>query len=83
MAEHTAGPWTVHKGQSCYHVISQGSVFSTGCISFDGNGLANAHLIAAAPELLAALKIAEELLERNGVTRPEIAAAIAKAEGRA
>jgi len=35
---------------------------------------------AAAPELLAALKIAAELLERNGIRRQEIDAAIAKAE---
>lgn len=36
----------------------------------------------AAPELLAALKIARELLDRNDIRRPEIDAAIAKAEGR-
>jgi hypothetical protein len=42
---------------------------------------ANANLIAAAPDLLAALQIAEELLERNGITRPEITAALAKADG--
>jgi hypothetical protein len=44
--------------------------------------LADARLIAAAPELLAALKVARELLDRNDIRRPEIDAAIAKAEGR-
>lgn len=34
-------------------------------------------------ELLKALKIADEILERNGIERPEIAAAIAKAETQA
>jgi len=33
-------------------------------------------------ELLAALKLARELLDRNDIRRPEIDAAIAKAEGR-
>jgi hypothetical protein len=33
-------------------------------------------------ELLAALRVARELLDRNDIRRPEIDAAIAKAEGR-
>ena len=48
---------------------------------------ANARLIAAAPDLLAALKLADERLEElgqpeTGVRRTMIRAAISKAEGR-
>jgi hypothetical protein len=47
---------------------------------------ANAHLIAAAPDLLAALKEAEEMIggefPRSWPIHSKIAAAIAKAEGR-
>lgn len=52
---HTPGPWKVQKGSSCYHAVSEDGYLSTGCISFDGRGLANARLIAAAPDLLALL----------------------------
>jgi len=55
---HTPGPWRVVEGGICLHVVSTDAGFSTGCISFDGRGLANAHLIAAAPELLDALAVA-------------------------
>jgi hypothetical protein len=40
-----------------------------------------AELLRQRNELLAALKVAKELLERNGIMRVEIDAAIARAEG--
>jgi len=43
---------------------------------------ANARLIAAAPDLLEALKLACELLEYGGFDMEKFHAAIAKAEGR-
>jgi len=45
--------------------------------------VANMHLIAAAPDLLTALKYAAELLEYGGFDMTKVEAAIAKAEGRA
>lgn len=83
MSAYTAGPWTVKSsGTMCYHVVSADSFFQTGCISFDGKGLANARLIAAAPELLAALKeIVSYNDDKNGLCWQDARAAIAKAEG--
>jgi hypothetical protein len=57
---HTPGPWRVDGGNICLHVTSADGGFSTGCISWDGNGAANAALIAAAPDLLSVLRAAAE-----------------------
>lgn len=75
---HTPGPWGVKRGQSCLHVVSADDSMHTGCISFSGNGAANARLIAAAPELLSALKL---MVEHYGDPLKVARAAIAKAEG--
>ena len=58
-SQHTPGPWKVvsQSFPGCYHAVSENGQFSTGCISFDGHGLANARLIAAAPELLESLRV--------------------------
>ncbi len=90
---HTPGPWTVQASPVCYHVVSADRGFETGCIDFDGNGLANANLIAAAPDLLAACKRLKSYYEDNDMTYyvtngvrgdseiyVQLCAAIAKAE---
>lgn len=80
---HTPGPWTVgeHRG-----------VWVGPVVHADGKGVAfvvgsedNARLIAAAPELLAALKDLRVFVSDNLIFSPEVAVAdraIAKAEGR-
>jgi len=92
---HTPGPWTVHAwGDKSYEI---NAALDTVCNvpGFDddtvdaGNAEANASLIAAAPELLAALK--ELVAYDDGSNDPEdygyevlqrCKATIAKAEGR-
>jgi hypothetical protein len=77
-------------GQNCLHVVSDDSRFQTGCITFDDCGYANARLIAAAPELLAALKELRSAYSSNAYSpnvgqryASELAdKAIAKAEGK-
>jgi hypothetical protein len=59
---HSAAPWRVVQGDRCLHVVSEDAGFSTGCISFDGLGFGNANIVAAAPDLLAALNAASGYL---------------------
>lgn len=100
--EPTPGPWKMSDGPYIVRITGEGSVFSGGDWSIfpppgeSGpvavvNGEANACLIAAAHELLAALKRAENFIAANehlfphleaSPTYHEIVAAIAKAEGR-
>jgi len=87
MAKYTPGPWTTRDTEIIATQFSE-------CIAIvqypghganeEAEGLANAHLIAAAPDLLVAL---ENVLRRSGVDLQqdqcdEIRAAIAKAKGR-
>ena len=79
-AKHTPGPWTQHEGEvwaKNYGLISRSYYGKP-----DGEGAANARLIAAAPELLA---FAQEWLERQGTDEnymtAKARAAIAKAIG--
>ena len=98
-AQHTPGPWEVHTERSSGS--GQPWIFQTakggGCerTVFDGDAVdvwplreANAALIAAAPDLLAALEAAESELERmeaatghpcDGAAMGQIRAAITKA----
>ena len=84
---HTPGPWNIRTGHGCYHAVSDNGAFSTGCISFDGNGRANVSLVAAAPDLLAALRAALGVLTGDFTKNALIhalncgRAAILKAEG--
>lgn len=84
--KHTAGPWIVTDGQSrgARHIFVD-AVDGTYVASCHGkNAEAYAHLIAAAPDLLAALKAAKDFIG-NGYQPPELVdqmfAAISKAEG--
>ena len=100
--KHTPGPWqAMLSGNVVYEWTPPGGR-SISCkivarttnhnAAPDTEEAANARLIAAAPELLEALKLAEERIvelsawakiEAEGQTIAEIRAAIAKAEGRA
>jgi hypothetical protein len=82
-ATHTPGPWRVSKDTQS--VVSRDAYICRARMMRLGQGVANAYLIAAAPELLDALK---DMLEGGleGPTSQAIEAAraaIAKAEGRA
>ncbi len=92
---HTPGPWTVSGcklGNSAMVTHGNDGTFSPviATVHDDGTRLpaeANARLIAAAPELLAALREADLELERADIypadTKARIRAAIAKATGAA
>lgn len=87
MPDHTPGPWTAYEFGGRWFVSFQNddSGPAVSIMSWPHQQKANAHLIAAAPEILAALKMAEPFLRRFGssdeATAVEVAlAAIAKAE---
>jgi len=95
MSKHTPGPWKVeHRGYKYIVSKSRDGYITRDVCRMDGSTMAafaqeaNARLIAAAPELLEALKDALQLLEVYGgdfeeATRNQARAAIAKAEGAA
>ncbi|MEI6474581.1 MAG: hypothetical protein WCO75_04240 [Planctomycetota bacterium] len=82
---HTPGPWKLVAGN---HIQSEWGQIGRTWMMCNGDSVANAHLIAAAPELLEALKSLVDLEDGHvGVfTLDEIMdaarAAIAKAEGK-
>ena len=95
-AKHTPGPWFVRKGGSAWGNFSiDGDVFfiAETIGGLDKEEKANAHLIAAAPDLLEALRaLVDDIGERFNIssqsTNPgmrdavnQARAAIAKAEG--
>lgn len=100
MTQHTPGPWTIgsRTAGGCWRVIDAPTwdAFAKVVIKMTDDkadseqGLANARLIAAAPDLLAALKRAREILptlaEEAGCSvnsyLDDIDAAVEKAEGR-
>ena len=82
MMEHAPGPWTVEEG---YYVVDVDGfeIADTRNCGVDGDIQAIAHLIAAAPELLEACKLAEDnSLDLPKFVRDTLEAAIAKAEGK-
>ena len=80
--KHTPGPWKYVKSIGVYagdkwEIVSFGS-----CSTEEGH--ANAQLIAAAPELLAALEVAVEYFDRNEIdciAHDDAKEAIKKAKG--
>jgi hypothetical protein len=86
-ATHTPGPWLLVCTSSRFEVRTSPKA----CYAFSHADEANARLIAAAPELLEALKLAESMIEYlapNGAratqaTRDVIRNVIAKSEARA
>lgn len=84
--KHTPGPWHVYKGHGLYvDSSSAGSVCKVAEKRASEQQVANAHLIAAAPDMLEALIIALPWLSENEVpslVAKKIAeAAIRKAKG--
>jgi hypothetical protein len=89
--KHTKGPWRVQKGKSVegeYSIESwDGNIATISLMEDEPEGIeeANAHLIAAAPELLEACKLAYEKLDNitayHQVIFEKIHSAINKAEG--
>ena len=93
-SDHTPGPWQLHKSDDTLVIGTDGREVAEACGDYTEEAEwprmeANARLIAAAPELLAALKRAESHfgmlpsgMDEPGSVMAEIRAAIAKAEGR-
>lgn len=95
MSGHTKGPWdagvSIWNGNEVFTAVSRKDTsIITAICGFTGaedeeESIANAHLIAAAPELLEALEQTQSLLERLGLESSDEyqanAAAIAKAKG--
>lgn len=90
LPQHTPGPWLVHQGVDYLQVIHEGKLLDHVIYEThypDDDDQANAHFIAAAPELLAALVAAEEVVKACAnlgshfakQVLPSIQAAIAKA----
>ena len=87
MSEHTPGPWAIYVNAPSDVVIRKMSKdgYELCAIARVSSGYANAHLIAAAPELLealdAALKLIELVMPIDGDVTRKARAAIAKAKG--
>lgn len=82
---HTPAPWVVTPGRDKTHPHNVESR-SPDCDGFDLArcvNAADAALIAAAPDLLAALIEAAEIIESTGLDASPARAAIAKAKGQA
>lgn len=65
MSKHTPGPWVVEERPPNMRVIFAGLTTDrrpAPCVLMDGDQEANAHLIAAAPEMLEALKVVTDTL---------------------
>jgi len=66
MSKHTPGPWkTTHSAMSGYRV-SDSTGWGVAVVLKDANDEANAHLIAAAPQMLEALEKIAEIGRQNG-----------------
>lgn len=79
---HTPGPWKIEKnedGDKLWIVESNGDALCQ--LTRESSTFANARLIAAVPELRAALEWAETLLEGRLQPQNIIRTAIAKAKG--
>jgi len=71
MSKHTPGPWkTTHSAMSGYRV-SDSTGWGVAVVLKDVNDEANAHLIAAAPQMLEALEKIAEIGRQKGDARPQ------------
>ena len=92
MNKHTPGPWqySFEGGTVAFIVETDGTTVAKLSVTENSTAHsalpANARLIAAAPDLLAALKAAVDLMEQEDFATltlvPKFRAAIAKAEGK-
>ena len=89
MSKHTPGPWKItHTALNGYRV-SDSTGWGVAVVLKDVNDKANARLIAAAPQMLEALEMADELIDQLIIDntdnyakeRAKIRAAIAAAKG--
>lgn len=91
MSKHTPGPWEAAHNGNYWEIVAGREFIGDTCASkhldSGDNGEANARLIAAAPDLLAALNIAVRQnshdMQMTGEELRICAAAIAKATGEA
>lgn len=89
MSEHTPGPWFVHRSGSrgLPHIRNADGIYVMDAPPRSGRAHASvrqdadARLICAAPEMLAALMLAESELEADSPAAIAVSAAIAKATG--
>lgn len=92
MNKPTPGPWIAHHGWAFsgkplenypdwYEIVSPFDENLHRFSCYGHFGRANAHLIAAAPDLLAALKLAQDACGQSEFPSNIVNAAIAKAEG--
>jgi len=94
--QHTPGPWAVTTVGSCHGIhpaasdnerddicrVAPHNYHPDGWQAAKGEAEANARLIAAAPDLLAALREAVEIIEGTGLDATTQREAIAKATGK-
>ena len=84
---HTPGPWHVcdpDVAVNAFIVVDEGNISIADCGCFSGNREANARLIAAAPDLLDALKMVQRSTEwptMESETQDAVSAAISRATG--
>ena len=89
MSKHTPGPWSFYDDSNngktnCVEIVAIGKTVARIYHSVPAEDLPNASLMAAAPELLEALKEMVRLAEHEGWEGfPKARAAIAKAQGEA
>lgn len=76
--KHTPGPWEYHGGDDYTVILGPGDTTDRPLAEVN-SGSADARLIAAAPDLLAALKEVVRLSDRKTVAWDKAKAAIAKA----
>ena len=85
MSKHTPGPWFAENDGDQWQVWHNEGIAHiadvSGGVKPDPTGEANAHLIAAAPELLAVAEYALEVSDKWGALHQMATAAIAKARG--
>jgi hypothetical protein len=89
-SKHTPGPWLARfdERRDNYQIFGAGKtgmrpwIAITKCESVPAHHEANAHLIAAAPDMLGALKYARRFLRKEDHDTDFVDGVIAKAEGR-
>ncbi len=80
---HTPGPWEIDtQGDGIYGAQRTVHAARICTLTHHSRMEANARLIAAAPEMLEALKVARDILNFKGERNEIVDNAIAKAEGR-
>jgi hypothetical protein len=85
-SRHTSGPWNLFEGRTWNHVEQDSTGVSICSLPKTEAGLANARLIASAPELLEALQALIDMSDSEGlICGPRLIdnarAAVAKATG--